>query len=92
MVEVRNGKSNPARILLPVLYRYRLGGGRGGLMETGLTIVALVFAKNMKGEEEPTPIVVGPFKDRIAAFNWERGYRSREGVSRIEIRNAVPLA
>lgn len=61
-------------------------------MENGkLLIVALVFMQDNKGAENPNPLVIGPFKDRIECFEWEAKYRKEKGISRIEVKNVIPL-
>jgi hypothetical protein len=61
-------------------------------MENGkLVIVAVVFVRNPNGEENPNPVVIGPFKNREECFNWEKKNRSDKGISRIEVKNVIPL-
>ncbi len=61
-------------------------------MESGkVLIVALVFVQDDKGVENPTPIVIGPFKDRVECFKWEAKTKKERGISRIEVKNVIPL-
>jgi hypothetical protein len=56
-----------------------------------ILIVAVVFVRNDAGEENPNPIVIGPFKDRTECFKWEKKNRGDKGISRIEVKNVIPL-
>ena len=61
-------------------------------MENGkVMVVAVVFVRTDKGDENPMPTVIGAFKDRKEAFEWEGKNRKDKGISRIEVKNVIPV-
>lgn len=54
-------------------------------------IVALVFVRMNSGEEDPDPLVIGPFKKLEETKAWEKKNKDK-GISRIVYRMMLPLS